>query len=58
METSAVTNPQRPLLGLVDSQMVGLRLDNVLKGIFSSIKSSAKSANWKQTDQLQIANLK
>jgi len=51
-------SPQRPLLGLVDSQMVRLRLDDFPRGIFSSIESSAKIANWKQTNQLQIAILK
>jgi len=51
-------SPQRPILGLVDSQVVRLRLDDFPIGIFSGIESSAKVANWKQTDQLQIAILK
>jgi len=44
-------SPQRPLFGLVDSQMVRLRLEISLEEFFSSIESSAKIANWKQTDQ-------
>jgi len=49
-------SPQRPLLGLVDPQMVRLRLDDFPRVIFSSIESSANIANWKH--QLQIAILK
>ena len=56
METGAVT-VHKDLFVLVDSQMVRLRLDDFPIGFFSSIDSSAKIANWKQTNQLQIAIL-
>jgi len=58
METGAVTVHKDLSLFSLIPKWSGSDSTISLEEFFSSIESSAKIANWKQTDQLQIAILK
>ena len=58
METRAITVHKDLFLVSLIPKWSGSYSTISLEEFFSSIESSAKTSNWKQTDQLQIAVLK